>query len=467
MKKIRLITIFLFVTIFMQAQSSSHSIQPLKPGEMVPDIELTFHFPDSVAKPHHLSDFRGKMILFDTWSTGCAPCVAALPHMLRLQEKYGDKLKVIIYTQEREENYKKMWKDFEDKVYARPVLNAATKLPAILGDTILSQLFPTSGPGTKIWIDSAGRYQAITLEALPSETRVEDLRAGRRIVSDKIFIADIRAGAPKKEWVEKRIGFSDHLLNYSILTQYDEKFKGVGAFYSDQFKIDSLTGKVTGITMINASVLELFSMVYFKKGIPDNNFLILSKNLKDGYILLSGIKTYADALAWKQKHLYCYALQTPSNENGDAFSVMKTEMERLFSLKGSIENRKIKCWILKRITSEDKIKSNDKTDEPVSQEIFSDNDEHKIIAKNVSMQEFFGTIQGSKYFVDCSKGGPFACTFIDETNYKGNVDIGIPIGMENYSLPLLRKELQKYGLDLVQGYRVRKVLVLRDINEKK
>lgn len=38
----------------------------------------------------HLSDYRGKVVLLDFWSTTCDPCLAAMPHLVDLYKKQKD-----------------------------------------------------------------------------------------------------------------------------------------------------------------------------------------------------------------------------------------------------------------------------------------------------------------------------------------------------------------------------------------
>lgn len=38
-----------------------------------------------------LSSYRGKVVLLDFWATWCAPCREETPHLVELQQKYGDR----------------------------------------------------------------------------------------------------------------------------------------------------------------------------------------------------------------------------------------------------------------------------------------------------------------------------------------------------------------------------------------
>jgi len=54
--------------------------------------------------------------------------------------------------------------------------------------------------------------------------------------------------------------------------------------------------------------------------------------------------------------------------------------------------------------------------------------------------------------------------FFDETNYQDNIDINLPWNgnIEIISIPALRKGLRRYGLDLVEEYKILKMLVISD-----
>ena len=71
---------------------------------------------------HHLSELKGKYLLLDFWSSGCGPCIMAIPEMGELQQKYADKLTVVSLSSDAEKTWKaasarhKMtWKNWSDK----------------------------------------------------------------------------------------------------------------------------------------------------------------------------------------------------------------------------------------------------------------------------------------------------------------------------------------------------------------
>ena len=56
-------------------------------GESFP---LSFVFRDLDDQRHRLKDYRGKVVVVDYWGTWCPPCRAEVPHLVALQERYGD-----------------------------------------------------------------------------------------------------------------------------------------------------------------------------------------------------------------------------------------------------------------------------------------------------------------------------------------------------------------------------------------
>lgn len=55
-------------------------------GTEAPDWTLK----DAGGKSHSLKDYRGKIVLLDFWATWCGPCIAMMPAIERIHEKYAD-----------------------------------------------------------------------------------------------------------------------------------------------------------------------------------------------------------------------------------------------------------------------------------------------------------------------------------------------------------------------------------------
>lgn len=60
-------------------------------GDKVPDS--VFH--DLDGNTHRLSDFKGKWLLLDFWSSGCGPCIRAIPELTKFVKDHQDDIEVI------------------------------------------------------------------------------------------------------------------------------------------------------------------------------------------------------------------------------------------------------------------------------------------------------------------------------------------------------------------------------------
>lgn len=90
----------------------------VKIGDDMADADL-YDLEDNV---HHLAELKGKYILLDFWSSGCGPCVMAIPEMGELQQKYADKLTVVSLSSDTEKRWREAsaehqmtWKNWSDK----------------------------------------------------------------------------------------------------------------------------------------------------------------------------------------------------------------------------------------------------------------------------------------------------------------------------------------------------------------
>jgi uncharacterized protein (TIGR03435 family) len=62
-----------------------------KPGESAPQLKLTSLLQASGKLEQNLKSLNGKVIVLEFWATWCAPCIASMPHLNDLSEKFKNK----------------------------------------------------------------------------------------------------------------------------------------------------------------------------------------------------------------------------------------------------------------------------------------------------------------------------------------------------------------------------------------
>jgi RNA polymerase sigma-70 factor (ECF subfamily) len=67
------------------------TVESLATVQMVGKPAAEVHAIDLAGKPVKLADFRGKVIVLDFWANWCGPCVAAMPKLIKLQERFRDR----------------------------------------------------------------------------------------------------------------------------------------------------------------------------------------------------------------------------------------------------------------------------------------------------------------------------------------------------------------------------------------
>ncbi|RNL87741.1 TlpA family protein disulfide reductase [Sinomicrobium pectinilyticum] len=219
-KQLSLKIIFIMCMVnFSFAQLVDNGYEPLKVGDTVPDITLTnlIHYPKKNVK---LSDFKGKPVILDFWTSGCASCIESWPKMVSLQEKFKEKAQIILIN-----NYwdKSKVKPFIEKRMKLLELNMSI-LPVVCGDTILKKIFPHQTVPHIIWISSEGVVRAVTTSI--DEENLKALVNGRNITipqkKDSAKIRDFNRFNEQKPLFIQGNGeeqLADRLIAQSVLTK--------------------------------------------------------------------------------------------------------------------------------------------------------------------------------------------------------------------------------------------------------
>jgi uncharacterized protein (TIGR03435 family) len=141
-----------------------------KIGDVPPPLTLTKTLQGPPASEISWARLKGKVVVLEFWATWCGPCVASIPHLNDLVEKYKDKPVVFIsVTSENEDVVQRFLK-------TRPI-----KAWIGLDDyEVLNKAFHVEGIPHAVIIDATGHIAAITHPAQIKSENLEEVLAGKK-----------------------------------------------------------------------------------------------------------------------------------------------------------------------------------------------------------------------------------------------------------------------------------------------
>lgn len=74
-----------------------------------------FNLPDEVDNNINLSDLQGKVVLLNFWSTGCGPCINAIPDERKLHRRISRRYKDVAWINISTDRNTQVWKNFLKK----------------------------------------------------------------------------------------------------------------------------------------------------------------------------------------------------------------------------------------------------------------------------------------------------------------------------------------------------------------
>lgn len=159
----------------LAARADSRSVEI---GGVAPDFDAV----DGDGVAFKLSDYRGKVVLVDFWGFWCGPCVAALPHVRTLTERFKDAPFAVIGVNTDDDRQR-----FLDQCKARNI----TWRNAFTGgkDNPISRRYRVGGYPTMLVIDHQGvirrRYLGMTTPRELDRSIEELLEAARAAAAAK------------------------------------------------------------------------------------------------------------------------------------------------------------------------------------------------------------------------------------------------------------------------------------------
>lgn len=170
-----LVLLIIFVVKSAYTQTSENSLKKINIGDSLPNYTLTnlINFP---AKSTKLTSFKGRLLILDFWTFGCTACVASWPKLVKLQEKFKDKVQIVLVNiYDKPEGVLTFVKRQEK------ILGYKMTLPIACGDKNLKVLFPHETVPHVVWVNNTGIVKYVTNGAYLNEETVDSIIAENEI----------------------------------------------------------------------------------------------------------------------------------------------------------------------------------------------------------------------------------------------------------------------------------------------
>jgi thiol-disulfide isomerase/thioredoxin len=414
-------------------------------GDNVPDISIP-KIINSDKSSAEISDYKDKLLILDFWSTGCSGCIKGLPLLDELQKKFGDRIAILPVTPESDTLISKFLKK-----------NKYTKnltLPMVVEDKALGEIFRYKNITHDVWIYK-GKLIAVTGSEYADDHNIQLILDGKSVnwPVKNDFLPPFNYDKPLH--VVKPGDNSDkgNPSQYSVVLGYiPDATSKQGTSY------DSVT-HARRIYFVNFSILPAYIVNWYfldpkTNEMPANNQIVLEVKDRTKYCYNEDPNDHQYDPKWgyraewniKNQISYESVAIDLKQDPKEQYRTVIRDLDRLLGLSGRWEIRKTKCLILVNSRNNTKLKTN-------GGDYINTADSTIKKYKNAQLQDFVWRM--NEY-----SNNP---RVIDETNYKGNVDMELDFNSWE-DIPAIRKALQKYGLDLKEEVRDLRMFVLTEKN---
>ncbi|MDR6785259.1 thiol-disulfide isomerase/thioredoxin [Pedobacter africanus] len=432
---------FLFMALLCLVfkQTAVAQVRELTVGDKFPDIEFNNLIRYSKSKLR-ISDFKGKLVILDFWSTGCGSCIAEMPEMGRLQKYFGNKIRILPInsiqpkssSEEWVKTFKRWPKAMDSAWNTNPNLYKASSLPTILDTALYHYVKHLPGVSVKIWIDKEGIIRGITGPDYVNEKEIKNMLEGK---------------FPKWRIFKKvEYDYEQPLVRIdSNSNPLPKQFYSIGSTHKDYvssrdiYDVDTVKGTKRYLG-INLSITGLYGKCYRKTGsvTPYESNVFVETSDSSRFFRMG--RYYEE---WWAGESYCFEKVAPINMPDSIFFLsMKQELDNQFGIQSRIENRKVNCLLLKAIGTE--IRNNDKSSVGSLKQLIHDLNVNVLSGKKLIIADETLLAENGRKF-----------NYPELSDYYDHMDLN-----------KVNAALRVMGLSLEEAKRVVPVIVLKDLKSK-
>lgn len=400
-------------------------------GDTMPPLTFCkiFNNPGSLIS---LENYRGKLIILDFWNKWCPSCIQGFPKMEKLQQEFGDRIKILLVTNDTDKDLIRLFKK--------------TKLPAlpiISNDSILCRMFPHTTVPHHVWINPDGRIQFITDGYNATSQNISKVLDGKNVkLKEKKEAMDVDKDSDLFKEGKGRL--QKFISSYSFAMT---KLEGIidDTYYN--YTVDTIN-KICGFKFVNVPILDLYKIAFGKSiAFAGTEFAYNNRIL---FKIPGGDKNFrypdnTDSIpGWKEKNLVSYESKWKLNNDSLAYEDLKNDANKFFSFSVTVDTVEVRCFVLKKINS----LSDTKLIHSTNLINYTDS---SYSMKNMPISVLLKSLNGWEPFKETP--------LVDETNSTSNIDVELHNAFTD--IVKLKGQLLKYGLQLTESSRKLRMLIIR------
>jgi thiol-disulfide isomerase/thioredoxin len=383
-------------------RSQSPPLHALTIGDKVPDITFNhiLNYKDTTAR---LSDFRGKLVILDFWSTSCSSCIELFPHLQSLQKQFPSDVQFILVNGKSAQ-----WHDDKPKIERllshlsertqKPVL-----LPIVYNCLPLDTLFPWNTIPHEVWIGKEGRVIAVTGASEVTALNIGSIRQGE--IPHMQMKRDISYDLQKhtlQDFIHGISSYNNNVLTASIILSGD--ISNLPATIGLRHADNSQKKLYTGFYVVNRSLYDLYRYAFRDKmQVAPNRVFIEARNPERFNT------SHADDYA-RLPERYSYDITVRPTTFDKLLSAVRGDLEKAFQATVVTERRLIPCYVVHTTAKAAKAYTNN------GKRIARiDKIDAKKYVRNYPLSALLQYVD-QKYF---------RIPLVDETGYNGNVNLAL------------------------------------------
>ncbi len=303
-------------------------IKPMTVGDVVPEITFTnlINYSTKTAK---LSDFKGKLVLLDFWSSWCGACIQLFPYMVSLKRQFKDDLQIVLVNARSKQSGDDALKinNLLKRVHQATGINI--DLPVVYDAPELDALFPHKYLPHEVLLDGNGKVLAITTSEEITPINIKALLAGTPLKlhykqDDFNFTTEIPL------FVKGNGGDGASMLYRSMFAPYTEGLRnGIGMK-------NSAAG--SRLYIYNQSLEAILKIAYpTEMALPKSRILLTDTVIQ---------KLWGSSTDKRPGSLYCYDLLTPTTTESSLKLYLRQDLARVFGVQLYSSKKIMDCWVL-------------------------------------------------------------------------------------------------------------------------